>query len=74
MLSARSAGFFVPGANGRRHFNQWAANEAALRQVGVEQIEQAEICTACHVDEFYSHRAEGGRTGRFGAIIALRSA
>jgi copper oxidase (laccase) domain-containing protein len=64
----------VPGSNGRWHFNQWAANEAALRQVGVVQIEQAEICTACHVDEFYSHRAEGGRTGRFGAIIALRSA
>jgi hypothetical protein len=67
--------FFRPGPQGDQlHFDQWAANEFALRQAGVQQIERADICTACHVDEFYSHRAEGGRTGRFGAIIALRDA
>jgi copper oxidase (laccase) domain-containing protein len=38
---------------------------------GVSQIERSGICTACHVDEFFSHRAERGRTGRFGAIIML---
>jgi YfiH family protein len=27
------------------------------------------ICTACHTDEFYSHRAEHGKTGRFGVLI-----
>ena len=54
------------------HFDQWAANEHALRQAGVQMIERADLCTACHVDEFYSHRAERGRTGRFGAIIGLQ--
>jgi len=67
----RTDGLFRPGPNGRPHLNQWAANERALRQAGVRQIEQAELCTACHVDEFYSHRAENGRTGRFGAIIVI---
>jgi YfiH family protein len=65
---------FKPGKAQRPHFDQWAANELALRRAGVTQIEQARMCTACHVDEFYSHRAEAGRTGRFGAIIMLREA
>lgn len=65
-------GLAVPGRRGRFHFDQWAANELALERAGVTKIERSDLCTACHVDEFYSHRAEGGRTGRFGAIIALR--
>lgn len=63
-----------PKGKGRLYFDQWAANELALRRAGVQQVERADVCTACHVDEWYSHRAEGGRTGRFGAIIALRRA
>jgi len=31
------------------------------------------LCTACHLEDWYSHRAERGHTGRFGAIIALDS-
>ncbi len=65
-------GLFRPGNGDRPHLDQGAANELALRRAGVEQVEQAELCTACRVDEFYSHRAEAGRTGRFGAIIMLR--
>ena len=57
---------------GQTFFNLWAANEYVLREAGVEQIETAGICTACHTDLFFSHRGEGGQTGRFGAVIALR--
>jgi copper oxidase (laccase) domain-containing protein len=32
----------------------------------------AGICTACHLDDWYSHRAEKGCTGRFGALIGLK--
>jgi YfiH family protein len=46
------------------------ANAQLLRQAGVGQIERPRLCTACRVDEFYSHRAESGRTGRF-AVVAL---
>ena len=56
---------------GRRHFDLWAANRRWLAEAGVRQIETAELCTACHTDEFYSYRAETGKTGHFGAMMAL---
>ena len=55
----------------RYHFDLWAANRIALQEAGVEQIEVAGICTSCRNDLFFSHRAEKGKTGRFGALIAL---
>ena len=48
-----------------------AALEAQLRAVGVTQVEQSGLCTASRVDEWYSHRAEAGRTGRFGVLVML---
>jgi len=48
-----------------------AALEAQLRAVGVTQVEQSGLCTASRVDEWYSHRAEEGRTGRFGVLVML---
>ncbi len=47
------------------------AVHAQLSALGIQRIDRADICTACHTDEWYSHRAEGGKTGRFGALIAL---
>lgn len=62
-----------PSENGKgAHFDLWTANQHALREAGVEQIEVANLCTACNTDEFFSHRAEKGRTGRFGALIVLK--
>jgi hypothetical protein len=52
-------------------FDLWAANRTILEQCGVGSIEVAGICTACHLADWYSHRAEHGKTGRFGVIIAL---
>lgn len=42
--------------------------DAGLR---AEQVERTDYCTACRTDLFFSHRAEGGRTGRFGVVAAL---
>ena len=61
----------LPRPQGRIHFDLWAANRLLLEQAGVRHIEVAEICTACHLDDWYSHRAEKGKTGRFGAAIGL---
>jgi YfiH family protein len=58
---------------GATYFDLWAANRLTLEKAGVRQIELAGLCTACHSEDWYSHRAERGRTGRFGAIIALNS-
>jgi YfiH family protein len=56
---------------GGTHLDLWSATEHLLRREGVEQVEVAGLCTACDTEDWYSHRAEGGRTGRFGAVIAL---
>jgi len=61
----------VRGVDGRVQLDLPAAVGAQLRAAGVEQIEDAGLCTACHVDEFFSHRAEHGRTGRFGVVMEL---
>jgi YfiH family protein len=63
----------LPTFNGSTHFDLWAANRLLLEQAGVRQIEISGLCTACHTEDWYSHRAERGSTGRFGALIALES-
>lgn len=59
----------VRRVNGRVYADLPGAVEAQLRARGVGRIEQAGLCTSCHVDEFFSHRAEEGETGRFGVVI-----
>ena len=61
----------LPSHGDRTHFDLWAANRLLLEQAGVTHVEIAGVCTACHTHDWYSHRAEKGRTGRFGALIAL---
>ena len=58
--------------NGKIYFDLWKANQSILEKAGVKQIQVAGLCTACHTEDWYSHRAEHGKTGRFGALIALR--
>lgn len=57
----------------RQCLNLWTANKVLLEREGVRHLEVAGICTACEVKHWYSHRAEKGKTGRFGAILALKS-
>jgi|WetSurMetagenome_2_1015567.scaffolds.fasta_scaffold149427_2 polyphenol oxidase len=61
----------ISNVEGKIHFNLWRANEYLLETQGVKTIECAKICTACNLGDWYSHRAENGATGRFGALIAL---
>ncbi len=50
----------------------FAANIAEqCRALGVRQIHDSGICTACHVDLYYSYRVEKGKTGRMLALLAL---
>jgi len=62
----------APG--GKAFFNLWAANRIDLEAAGVsgERIEVSGIASDEHLDDFYSHRHEGGRTGRFIAVATLR--
>ena len=61
----------LPRENGAVKFDLWQANRLILEDAGVRFVESAEICTACHPDDWYSHRGDNGKTGRFGALIAL---
>lgn len=48
------------------------ANEEILKRAGVlpEHILRSKWCTSCDADYFYSHRRDGGKTGRMVAWIA----
>ena len=41
------------------------------RTVGVKQIHDSGVCTACDLDRYYSYRAEKGKTGRMLALLGL---
>jgi polyphenol oxidase len=69
----RAASLLSPNTRGRQHLDLWAANRYWLSESGVRRIEVSKMCTACHVEDFYSHRAEHGKTGHFAAIMSLRS-
>jgi YfiH family protein len=46
----------------------WSATERALRDAGVTDVERFDVCTSCHPELFFSHRRDGGVTGRQGVI------
>jgi hypothetical protein len=58
--------------DGAVQLDLWEANRLILADVGVRHIEVAGICTACHLDDWFSHRGEKGKTGRFGGLIHLK--
>jgi YfiH family protein len=59
--------------NHRVRLDLWEANRILLTQAGINRIEVSGICTACHLNDWYSHRGENGKTGRFGVLIGLRN-
>lgn len=63
---------YLNGNGARPHFDLAEANRRNLLRAGVRQIEMSGLCTAARTDLFFSHRAENGRTGRFGAIFILQ--
>jgi YfiH family protein len=65
--------FFLPCRPGRWVMNLSVANEAQLRAAGLPaaHLLPAHICTACHRQHLFSHRAEGLEAGRGMGIAAL---
>lgn len=60
--------------NGKYMLNLQELNRKLLVQAGImsSHIEVTQLCTSCRSDEFFSHRKEGGSTGRMVAWIGLR--
>lgn len=51
-----------------RNVDLWTAAERALRDAGCSRVERVDLCTACKPELFFSHRRDGGVTGRQGVI------
>jgi hypothetical protein len=46
-----------------------AVATALLERAGVDTIEPSGLCTSCNPELFYSHRRDGGRTGRQAGLV-----
>lgn len=57
---------------GKTYFDLWKTNQLILERAGIKQIQVAGLCTACYSEDWFSHRAEHGKTGRFAALIAIK--
>jgi hypothetical protein len=66
---------FISPSIGPCHYEMdlWSSIEAQLRKAGVRDVHNPRVCTACHLDRYFSYRAEKGNTGRMLAILALKS-
>jgi len=58
-------------ADGSPYLDLWRANQRDLQRCGVTKIKILDICTYDNTEDFYSHRAENGATGRFGVVMSL---
>lgn len=59
----------VEGAADGRMLDLRMVAEARLRTAGVERVEHVDLCTYCRDDLFFSHRRDGGVTGRQCGIV-----
>jgi YfiH family protein len=53
------------------HLDLRLANQLIAEKMGVSKVHQSYTCTACDTTSWFSHRAEHGVTGRFGAVATL---
>ena len=59
----------LEGAAEGRMLDLRAVAEAKLRGAGVDRVEHVDLCTACRADLFFSHRRDGGVTGRQAGLV-----
>jgi len=64
---------FFHQKNGSLYLDMKKALRFQLLEAGIkeEHLEISEQCTFCRKDLFFSHRAENGKTGRFGVFIGM---
>ena len=69
---AREIGPVVRTGAGGPHLDLWEANRALLLEAGLakERVDVLRRCTSCDKVSFFSHRRDGGLTGRHLAFIA----
>ena len=67
--------FIREDMDGTCYLDLWGVNEWQLLECGIpaENIEISGLSTTSHPERFYSHRHDGGRTGRFGNLVMLHT-
>jgi len=73
MAFGKDSNFILSHQDGAVQLDLWEANRLILEEAGIRYIEVAGICTACQLDDWFSHRGENGKTGRFGGLIHLKA-
>jgi len=58
-------------ADGTAYLDLWKANQLDFERQGVTNITIMGICTYDNTQDFFSHRGEQGKTGRFGVVMSL---
>ncbi len=56
------------------HLDLQKTNTLLLEKAGLkpENIENAGVCTCCNSSQFFSYRADNGKTGRIAAVISVK--
>jgi len=72
-LTARAPGHSPIGP--QTHLDLVEANRRQLLDAGLtaENIWSADLCTSCHPEKLFSHRAEHGFTGRMIGVVGVRA-
>lgn len=70
-LLGGAGAFYNDDGNGKYHLDLKGINWELLLRAGVRNVAVTEYVTCCRTDLFYSHRLEGGVTGRMCAGIVL---
>lgn len=60
---------FGAGVTRGRMLDLPEAARRLLRAAGVDRIESSGLCTSCETELFFSHRRDGGRTGRQAGLV-----
>lgn len=70
-LGCRAKEALRPGNGGRHQLSLAGANRVVLEEAGLDPVHifESGLCTACHPDEFFSHRRDRGATGRMAAWL-----
>jgi YfiH family protein len=61
----------LEGAASGRMLDLPAVARQLLADAGVEQVDDAGLCTSCEPERFFSHRRDDGRTGRQAGLVWL---
>jgi len=69
IFTFEEVGFFD---DGEYHLDLQASNKKLINESGVTQVYTSEICTAENTTDWFSHRAELGKTGRFAAVMTCK--